>query len=397
MMEIKLATKNKCTGCAACHDACPNSCIVMQNNGLHKYPVIEGSKCVECGRCMTACPIVSDKRPENNGEQSYYAAWCLDDKVRLSATSGGVGTALAQYAIQLGWLVCGSAFDETWHLAHMTASDEKQLDAFKGSKYLQSQTEGVYSKVKELLSKGENVLFIGTPCQVAGLKNFIPEKFLSKIVTCSIICHGVNTPIVWKDFVQYLEQKNHAKLIQYNFRSKTHGWGQDKRGNAKLNITYSLDNGKVINEPAWKNLFHYWFGQHFMMRESCFHCPFRVENRLSDITIGDFWGLPKVLPNLKDADKGVSVLITSTDKGFSFIRDCNKIKLIPVDRDKTVPVLKGFIDNRNEQKKQLEILRKKQFENEYESKGFDYMIKCYPNPTWWVRIKDSIKHHLKLT
>lgn len=395
-MEIKLASKDKCTGCAACHDACPNSCIVMQNNGLHKYPIIDESICVKCGRCMTACPIVSDKRTEIRGDQLFYAAWSLDDNVRLSATSGGVGTALAQYAIQLGWSVCGAAFDEDWRLAHTIVSDEKQLDSFKGSKYLQSQTEGVYIKIKELLLNGQNVLFIGTPCQVAALKCFIPEKYLSNIVTCSIICHGVNSPIVWKDFVQYLVKKKHAKLIEYNFRSKTHGWGQDKRGNAKLNITYAFDNGKVINEPAWKNLFHYWFGQHFMMRESCFHCPFRVENRFSDITIGDFWGLAKVLPNLKDTDKGVSVVITSTEKGSGFIKECNNINLVPVDNNRTPYVLKGFVDKGNESKKQFEIARMKTFENEYLEYRFEYVKKKYPAPTRWRKFVSSIKYHLRI-
>lgn len=393
--KIRLAALSDCTGCSACHDVCPMTCIQMEYaHGLHKYPFINHNECIKCGKCMTVCPVLS---PEDNKHirQKFYASWSKMDEERLRSTSGGIGAALSRYAIEKGWVVYGAAFNEDWGLYHRFAENLEGIEPFRGSKYLQSCTENVLKSVKETICKKKHVFFIGTPCQVEAVKRVVGKKNSSLLITCGIICHGVNSPLVWRDYVSFIEKRYKSKLISYNFRSKAHGWGQDRRGNAKLYITYVFESGKIVCEPAWRNQFHFWFGQHFVMRECCFHCPFRKEYRSADITIGDFWGLSNVLPNLRNSSKGVSVLIASTEQGLNFISECDKIELIPVERDNTIPVLKGLLDKGNEQKKQHEISRKKSFEKEYVIHGFDYMLKKHPHPTRWKKMVSFLKLHLK--
>ena len=159
-------------------------------------------------------------------------------------------------------------------------------------------------------------------------------------------------------------------------------------------IDYELTNGKQYAEPAWKNLFHVWFGQHYMMRESCFHCPYRKEERFSDLVIGDFWGIEKILPQL-DTKDGVSVLIAATDQGQRFIAETEGLELTSVDAKKTASVLKGFTTKKGSEdltNKQIAIMHR--FATEYQSKSFLEMAKSYPCPTRLDLIKASIKHHL---
>lgn len=393
---ISLASHSDCTGCSACYAVCPRYCIQMHMDGFFSYPVIDEEKCVNCGLCMKACPAVSgESKQEAVYEQKYYAAWIKDTAVRRESTSGGIGSALAETAISNGWYVCGAAFDEKWGLSHKVVSVKGDISMLRGSKYLQSETAEAFQEVKSILKRGDKVLFIGTPCQVDGVQRIVPESLKEQLYTCAIICHGVNSPVVWKDYVSYLEARHNSNLEQYNFRSKSHGWGQNSRGSGKLYIDYSFKNGRKKDEPAWKNLFHVWFGQHFMLRESCFNCRYRVQQRMADITIGDFWGLSQVNPELLDSD-GVSVAITSSLRGDRIISECSLIVAKEVLPEKTIPVLKGFIEKRSQDLRNLELKRRLEFEALYEKNGFDYMSRLHPCPSLWDKIKVFLKHHLHL-
>lgn len=393
--NISQVKKSDCVGCAACHDVCPKSCITMEYFGLHNYPRVNPENCIECGRCMNVCPVFDAKGFDDKEKmQKYYAAWATNKEERKSGTSGGVGTALAHYAIDNGWLVVGAAFDNHWILSHQFATRLIEIDKIKGSKYLQSDMKTVYGRIVDYLKTGAKMLFIGTPCQVEAVKKFVPNQYKDQLLTCGIICHGVNSPIVWEDYVNYIEHKYSSKLVSYNFRSKKNGWGEGKRGNKKLNVSFQLSDGKVKYEPAWNNLFHHWFGQHYILRESCFHCKFRKEQRNSDITIGDFWGLKNILPELKGIDDGVSVIITSTQKGNRIINESNTLHLIPVDGNKTSIVLKGFIERGVEEKKKEEIKRMKLFETEYIAEGFEFVRKKYPTISLYDKIKASLRYRL---
>lgn len=390
--KIELAKHANCTGCAVCHDVCPTRSIKMQWDGLQRFPFINSETCILCGKCIKVCPSISLQEIKTC-DQTFYCAWNKNSENRQASTSGGVGSAMVETAINMKFAVCGAAFDSNWHLSHRIVVNQEDALQFRGSKYLQSDTVGIFTQVKQFINEGYHVLFIGTPCQVEEARRLLLPAEQDYLVTCGIICHGVNSPKVWEDYVDYLNKKHHSSLVSYNFRSKKNGWGEYKRGGAKLRVSYQMANGKSYDEPAWRNLFHVWFGKHYMMRESCFHCPYRKQQRSCDITIGDFWGLKRVLPDIV-ANQGASVVITSTCRGENFLNSCGNIHLIKVDGEKTSKILKGFLDTRDEIVKTKEILRMKKFEKEYVFKGIDQMSKRYPVQTFFERILAAIKFRL---
>ncbi len=392
-MEIKinLANKSECTGCRVCADACPTSSIVFNADGLHYFPTINGETCIHCGKCMKVCPPLQWENKNNNRNEfdaKYYCAWNNDSNERFNATSGGVGGAMASYALAMGWYVCGAAFNDNYELIHIVSNKIEVLDKIRGSKYLQSDTSGVYKNIVELLSKGEHVLFLGTPCQADALRNVVPQKYMDNVMTCEIICHGVNSPIVWIDYKSYFEKKYNSKLKTYNFRSKSRGWG-------KLRVCYSFQNGWSQDVPAYKNIFHSWFGQHYMMRESCFSCEYRKKERYSDIIIGDFWGIENIAPEL-DVKKGASVLIVNSEKAKQFISRTD-LSQTEIDTEKAQSVMKGFEDIMPEDQKLAQIARMKQFERDYLCYSFNEMAtKRYPRITKWNKILKSVLYHLHI-
>ena len=388
---IQLAKDDDCTGCAACADICPTGSIQLNtNNSLFQKPVINTNTCITCGKCMNVCPALNQTTVQLQ-KQLYYCTWSLDDNDRLTSTSGGVASAISKYAIEHGYVVYGVAFDDSWRLKTLPAIQKEELVKFKGSKYVQSDMVGVYQSILNNLKDGFPVLFIGTPCQIAGVLRSVPRRYHDKVLTCGIICHGVNSPVVWDDYRNYLERRYGAKLVNYNFRNKSRGW-QKKNGTPNLRVSYRFESDKEINEPAWSNQFHYWFGQHLMLRPSCLHCIYRKEERNSDITIGDFWGIHKLKSDV-DTRFGVSVLISSTTKGENFIREL-KIYKEEFEPSKVIPLLKGYIGTISNNIVKENIKRVREFEALYLKQGFEKMKKKYPHPSIMQLILNSIKFRL---
>lgn len=389
--QINLADKAYCTGCRACSNACPTSSIKFDLRGLHYYPNINQATCIKCGMCMSVCSPLQwkSKHPSSTGScANYYCAWNTDSHERNAATSGGVGGALTKQALTSGWYVCGAVFNKEWNLAHIVSNDKTFIDSIRGSKYLQSNTEGVYNQIKNLLSNGEKVLFIGTPCQTDALNNCIPARLRENLLLCEIICHGVNSPKVWNDYRCHLERFHKSRIVSYNFRSKSHGWG-------KRRVSYSLKNGKKVDVPAYRNIFHSWFGQHYMLRESCFKCPYRTVSRYSDIIIGDFWGIESIEPTL-EVKTGASVVITNTLAGELFFANCQLTKK-KIESSSALKVIKGFVDNTTQERKQMEIEKMHQFEKDYASHSFEEMYtKLYPLITPMQKLLNSVLYHLHI-
>lgn len=377
--KIILADKQKCSGCAACSDICSKNAISMSYaEELHAYPIIDKLRCISCGRCMSVCPALNNEA-QLSEKQHYYCAWSSDSEERQQSTSGGIGTAISRYAIDNGWYVCAAAFDNTWKLHHHCTNSLSHLSLFKGSKYLQSNTEGIFRTILELINNNEKVLFIGTPCQIEALNRFVPLARQGNLLTCGIICHGVNSPVVWKDYVQYIEAINHSKLLEYNFRSKSKGW-QKKNGGPNLRVAYQFESGRKYDVPSWNNQFHYWFGKHYILRPSCIDCKYRKEQRNSDITIGDFWGIDKLLKNI-DTYNGISVLIVSSTKGEDFIKSIPLINKQEIPSDQATKVLKGYIDRTPRNVKDAEIIQAQHFKQMYLHQGFSSMVQKYPCDT----------------
>ena len=379
--KIKLADIKDCTGCAACGDICPQQCISFElKDTLHLYPNIKDDECIKCGKCMRVCPILTpiEHLSENNSSSNYryFAAWSENSISRATSTSGGAGAAIAEWGVQNGWKICGSLFDSEWNLKHEVGRTDGFLAKVRQSKYLQSNTEGKFKEIKELLDAEERVIFFGTPCQIAGLIKTCGYK--NNLITVEIICHGVNSPKVWKDYVRYLEKKNNGSLIKYNFRDKSRGW-ERPNGGPNLTVSMQFSNGSPIIKSARYNLFHFWFGQHYMLREACFNCRFRKQVRVGDIVIGDFWGIENLLSsaNIKE---GVSAIIVTNARVKDLLSNI-ECRLIEVNPEKTLNLLKGYIEKRSMQTREKEIEEMKRFTKQYSSCTFEEMMKQYPTPT----------------
>ncbi|MBR1446146.1 MAG: Coenzyme F420 hydrogenase/dehydrogenase, beta subunit C-terminal domain [Alloprevotella sp.] len=217
----ELASQATCLGCHACEAVCPTRSITFQGDGFFTYPLIDNDTCIQCGKCEKACTYVRGGyvKEVEGISQTFYCAYNNDAEERAKATSGGTGGALAKYALSQGWMVCGAAFDEAMHVKHILSDSEAILDKIRGSKYLQSDVTGVYEQVREAVKEGRQVLFFGTPCQCQALVASLPASQREAVLTCAIICHGVNSAKVWEDYVRHEERKAGKKIVAPKFRS----------------------------------------------------------------------------------------------------------------------------------------------------------------------------------
>ena len=278
--------KNRCTGCTACLSICPVKAISMvELNDGFKYPVINEEKCINCGLCKKTCPVINKKRD-----------------LAFKSSSAGVFSLISENILNEKGIVIGSAFENNV-LIHKAITKIENLDELRGAKYLQSDLGNIFSYVKKNIKK-KKILFVGTPCQVAGLKRIIKDE--NNLITIDIICHGVPTPKLFKKYIDELEVKHKDKLISYNFRDKESGWDTYSNTMIFKNSRYS--------EKATDNDYMKLFLSNIALRNSCYGCNFKLGNKYSDITIGDFWGIKKLYPDMYSKD-GVSSVVINTSKG----------------------------------------------------------------------------------
>ena len=301
----------KCTGCMACVDACPTNCIspILGKDGF-KYSAIDTTKCVSCGKCYSVCPL--EVYEKHDGEQHLYAAYSADPVIRNNGSSGGIFEILARHFIEQGYHVCGAAFDDT-SLKHRVIDSQSELKPLLKSKYMQSNTEGIFNQVLSLLKNGEKVFFCGTPCQVSAMLNSTPTALRNSIFTADIICHGVPSQKVFDDYIKTLEKKHDGKISDFSFRIK------DNRYKHAHGYSYKVTkNGKssVVNGIYTNSSFYNAFKKYLIFRNGCYDCQYTTLRRVSDITLADFWGIEKY--DFKgDVDTGVSMVITNTEKGYN--------------------------------------------------------------------------------
>lgn len=297
----------QCTGCAACMNRCPKGCIKMKiDNRLgHLFPHIDHDNCVDCGACHKVCPVnqpITLRVP-----QTAYAGWDKSNSEYVTSTSGGAASAFARCIIHQGGVVYGCAMMPNIEVKHIRVETIEDISKLKGSKYVQSTIGMVYKEVREDLRNGRKVLFIGTPCQVAGVKSFIGEKLSDNLYTVDLICHG--TPPL--------------EFLRKHILKKTKGVVPDEiffRKGAYLLLL--LLGGKEIYrsslfEQRYEDVYYNTFFDGFSYRDSCNTCKYAQPNRVSDITIGDFWGLKENLPLAHP--HGCSVLLPTTEKGKELV------------------------------------------------------------------------------
>lgn len=322
---ITLAPKNLCCGCTACAAVCPHHCIQLtKDDEGFLYPHINHDLCVSCGRCEEICPTI---RPQEMHEPAdSYAAVHTDAAIRQKSSSGGFFTALAEETIGQGGVVFGARFDEHFCLVHGYADSVEGLEAFRGSKYVQSEMGDNFRKAKDFLREGRKVLFCGTGCQVAGLKAYLGRPY-ENLLTLDILCHGVASPSVWKSYLQQCvvrTDEKMEKLQSVSFRDKRNGW---KAYGFKLQFT----DKEVFSAQADNHYMKGYFANLYL-RPSCHRCPFRHFSCGSDLTTGDCWGIEQhpLMPECSD-DKGMNIVFVHTAKGaLGLERVTGKLHLVPV-------------------------------------------------------------------
>lgn len=306
---IKINNPTECCGCGACSNVCPKHAINMiEDREGFLYPTVDISLCVNCGLCDKVCPM------QLNGTYAVpteaYVVQNRNDTIRRQSTSGASINAIAEEVLSHGGFVYGVELSNDLKCRHIEVTKKSDLKKLQGSKYVQSDTDNVYRKVRERLKEEKEVLFIGTPCQVTALKSFLKKDY-EKLLCIDFACHGVPSPGVFREYVQYIERVYHKKVKNINFRDKSYGYAAQNQ-----KITF-VDGSTKEGSNAIKTFLRMMFNG-LILRPTCYECKFKTLGRASDITVYDCQLIGKFYPDMDD-NKGTSNLIVHTNKGHNII------------------------------------------------------------------------------
>ena len=316
MSMLSLARKEICTGCSACAEKCAVGAMSMRSDEYgFLYPYIDKAKCTSCGACAKACPLLKDIAPANVWPKCFIAK-SKDIDSLMQSSSGGMFTEFARKVMAMGGVVFGCVM-HGGRAIHVKAEDMSGVSQMQGSKYVQSEMGECFKDCKKELDRGRQVLFSGTPCQIAGLLSYLGKDY-SNLLTVGLICHGVASP---KSLSNYIEEEGHqrkTKVISIEFRNKIANPGESS-------VVVNFQGGSAKIESTWRNVYMRAFLLALSYRNSCFACRFRSGRSGADIVIGDFWGIEKVSPEFPSKN-GVSAVLIYTDKGMSAFADVDIIK-----------------------------------------------------------------------
>ncbi len=377
---IEIRDPKDCCGCTACANVCAHDAITMKPDALgFLYPSVDKSKCVDCGLCNKVCAFNEDyDKSLNLPTPDVYGARHKDIDEVMKSRSGAVFVVISDYVLERGGVVYGAGYSDHFRVVHKRATTRGERDEFRGSKYVQSDLTDIFKQVKEDLKNGRVVLFSGTPCQTSGLNSYIGKKLRCNLILIDIVCHGVPSPYVWNDYLDYLESKYSERIIRVNFRDKIkYGW--------KAHVeTYTLASGKIRVSNLFTNLFY----KHIMFRYSCEKCHFCNLSRPSDVTLADMWDRENNFPDVNSDNKGESLILVNTVKGQElFEAISSKIQYFSTEVEKLMqPNLKT--------PSKINPKRRK-FEEIYQEKGFEDTIKYFGFIGWKANLKKIIGFILK--
>ncbi len=371
--------KENCYGCTACENLCPCDAITMQPDEQgFLYPIINNDKCIDCKKCEKNCMFNNVVKKEE--EQVGYAARRTDLKKRMESRSGGVFAAVSEKLLKRNYSIYGAAFADVTDVRHIRIESEDELVRLKGSKYTQSNLNSTFCMVKDDLLGQKPVLFSGTPCQVAGLLTFlnVSKVDTSLLITVDVVCHGVPSPLLYKDLIKLYEKIERKKIVKFDFRPKN----KDCSWMSHLQAYYLEDNP---SKPHYTNVFTRIFYDHYCLRPSCFNCQYSSIDRVGDFTIADFWGIEAVFSDMNDAT-GTSGVVVNSVVGMNALdelenldkRECDVLQIA-----KHQPNMKKCSDKPHGYD---------EFWESYLNKGSGKTIRKYGGYTLTNRIKGKIKY-----
>lgn len=363
---LEVCSHHHCSGCSACASICPHHAISMvADEWGFKRPLIDATLCIDCGSCRKVCPALNKPdRTERLSEEQFYAAYHKDDSIRMKSSSGGAFSAFASSVLLRGGYVCAAAFDEQCRrVKHIIINDENDMSALRTSKYTQSDMGDCMPEVRRLLKAGKEVFFAGTPCQVAGLHLYLRKEY-SNLTTADIVCHGVPSPRIYQDYVEWIENKHGSKLNTYTFRDKRWSWW-------RFNMKATFRNGAVYHGKWESDPFFRGFLNDYFLRESCYRCHFSKHVRYADITLSDFWGYQATGGGFPNDDKGISMCMLNTEKGATLFQSAKKL-LVHCSRPRRMSLSNGVFMPREQ-----DIQGRENFLKEYRQLGFEGCIDSY--------------------
>lgn len=300
-----MINKKECCGCTACMHICPLKCITMQEDEEgFLYPIVEKEKCIHCHQCEKVCPI--QNKSILNKKTETFVGYSKDEEIRKQSSSGGIFSVLAEWILQQNGVIFGAAFDEEFEVRHIAIETKEELSKLRGSKYVESRLENVYPEARQYLEMKRIVLFTGTACQIAGLKKYLNKEY-ENLYTVDVLCHGVPSSKIWRMYLEEKRNQYHASIEKFEFRNKKNGWN-----NFFINIAFS--NKQQYSVHFFEDEYMRLFLGNIDLRPSCYECHFKGFPRTSDMTIGDGWGIEKLMPDMND-DKGVSIILLHSTKG----------------------------------------------------------------------------------
>lgn len=379
---INVVEKEKCCGCGACFEICPKHCIQLnEDEEGFKYPQVDKTQCVGCGLCEKVCPMIN-KYYNIDKSSEAYGAYSNDYAERIASSSGGIFSVLASNVLDKGGVVCGAAYDNEWKVTHILIDKKEELKRLRGSKYVQSSNEGIYSLVKKELCEGRIVLYSGTACQVAGLKKYLQNDY-DKLITVDILCHGVPTPKLWKKYLTEVQAIKKSKIHDINLRNKAIGW-------KKFSVNISFENNEQISEVFDENSYMKLFLNNICLRPSCYACQYKDLEHPSDITIGDYWGIETQMPEMDD-DKGISIIKVNTCRGRKIFDEISfKLEYKKVEIETALP------PTSDSRKSVVRHSNRKKFFQQMDKMSMEQLVRLTKTSKWRRKIR-RLKSYLRFS
>lgn len=353
----EIVGKEKCTGCGVCTVVCPKEAIDMKmdEKGFY-YPVIDNSLCIECGKCQKSCHCFGKKDKDNvYSKNKYYAVAAKSDEDLKAVSSGGVFWKIAEQFILAGNVVYGAAQIGVDEVTHVRADSMESVKSLRRSKYLQSKTKNIWKQVQQDLNTGNKVLFSGVGCQIAALYAYLGKDY-SNLFTCEVVCHGVPSYLVFKQYMEETKQCLGKEIQEICFRDKRLGWNNNQ-------ISMKMSDGREIVCASSIHPFHKGYLKGYYSRKNCSNCQYANLERNADIVLADFWRYSG--ENLREyKGKGISLVCCRTDKAKYLLNQIdNEVIIEEVNEEEAIKSCRHLTQSPRENQREM-------FYELYEKFGF---------------------------